>query len=165
MQGRRLIYPLKTISPKDLRIIDSRLDEIDIELEGRVVTGVRPKRPFPYTHPEVVILYTGADEELGIILDYRKLDEKSLQHLEKVFSIMYYMPQILKINSIERVGGQFHWKVVSDKGELEFYTWGRCVRVLPDGRLIVKDVNERAYHVASPEKLDSKSRILLELML
>lgn len=147
-----------------MKIIDARLDEIDLVLNGKIICGVRPRRPFPYTHPEIILLYKEG-EELGMLRNYKELDRKSRKLLEKVLSIIYYMPEIKRIYNIKRERGKYHWKVLTDKGEMEFNTWSKCIRLLPDGRLIIKDVDERVYHVKSIERLDAKSRLYLEIML
>jgi len=155
---------LKLLDPSRVRVVDARLDELDVEIDGRLYRGVRPKRPFPFSHPQIVILYSG-DEELGILRDYRRLDPKSRELLEQVLRVIYFMPRIRKVLSIRSVEGKYEWRVLTDKGELTFQTWGRCVRVLHDGRLVVRDIYSRAYLVEEPEKLDSRSRLYLSMMI
>lgn len=155
---------LKALDPSKVKVLEARLDELDVEIEGRVYRGVRPKRPFPFSYPEIVILYNG-DEELGILRDYTHLEPKSRELLDQVLRVIYFMPRIRKILNIRSVEGRYEWRVVTDKGEITFQTWGRCVRVLHDGRLIVRDIYSRAYLVEEPEKLDSRSRLYLSMMI
>lgn len=155
---------LKILEPSRVRVSEARLDEIDVEIDGKLIQGVRPRRPFPFSYPEIVILHIDK-EELGILRDYRKLDTRSRELLEKVLKVIYFMPKVRKVLNIRSVEGKYEWKVITDKGELTFYTWGRCVRVLKDGRLLVRDIYNRAYIVDEPEKLDNKSRLYLSMMI
>ena len=155
---------VKLLDPRRIRVLEARLDSIDVEVEGKVYCGVRPKRPFPHSHPEILILYCG-EEELGLLRDYRRLDAHSRELMEEVLSIMYFVPKIRKIYSIKMVKGRYEWKVLTDKGEVVFQTWSKCVRVLPNGRLTVRDVDGRVYYVERPDELDPRSRLLLSMLL
>ena len=154
---------LKILEPPRVKVLEAKLDELTIDVDGTVYSGVRPRRPFPFSHPEIVIFYRG-DEEIGLLRDYRKLDPRSRELLERVLKVIYFMPKVLKVLGIRSVEGKYEWRVVTDKGETTFYSWGRCVRVLRDGRLIIRDIYGRAYLVEEPEKLDARSRLYLSMM-
>lgn len=154
---------LKVLEPFRVRVLEARLDEMDVEIDGVAYRRVRPRRPLPFSYPEIVILYKD-NEELGILLDYRRLDPRSRELIEQVLKVVYFMPRVKKVFSIRNVEGKYEWKVVTDKGELTFYSWGRAVRVLRDGRLLIRDIYNRAYIVEDPEKLDNRSRLLLSMM-
>jgi len=155
---------LKILDPRRVHVLEARLDEVDVEIEGRVYCGVRPRRPFPYSHPEIIMFYKG-EEELGMLRDYRRLDPRSRELLERVLRIIYFMPRVKKILGVRSAKGKYEWRVVTDKGPVTFYTWSRCIRLLRDGRLLIRDIDGRVYMVENPEKLDSKSRLYLSMMM
>lgn len=155
---------LRVLDPSRVKILEARLDEVDAEIEGVVHRGVRPRRPFPFSYPEIVILYEG-DEELGLLKDYRLLDNRSRELLERVLKVVYFVPQIRRVLSVRSTEGKYEWRVVTERGEITFLTWGRAVRVLRDGRILVRDIYGRAYIVEEPEKLDSRSRLYLSMMI
>jgi hypothetical protein len=155
---------LKVLDAARVRVIEARFDELTLEVEGTVYKGVRPRRPFPFSYPEIVIFYNDK-EEIGMLRDYRELDARSRELLESVLKIVYFMPKVRKVLSIRSVEGKYEWRVVTDKGEVTFQSWGRCVRVLRDGRLLIRDIYNRAYIVEEPEKLDSRSRLYLSMMI
>lgn len=155
---------LKVLDPKKMRVTAAYLDEVNVEIDGQLIQGVRPRKPFPYSHPEIVIFYK-SNEEVGILRDYRMLDDESKSTLEKALKIVYFMPEIKRVLNIRWAQGRYEWHVVTDKGEEKFETWSRCVRVLSDGRLVIKDIYSRAYIVEHPEKLDAKSKALLTMMI
>lgn len=155
---------LKVLDPSRVRVLEAKLDEVAVEIDGVVYRGVRPRRPFPFSYPEIIIFYRD-NEELGMLRDYRKLDPRSRELLESALNIIYFMPKVRRILSIRSVEGKYEWRVVTDKGEVTFLSWGRCVRVLHDGRLVIRDIHNRAYMVEEPEKLDSRSRLYLSMMI
>ncbi|RLE88501.1 MAG: hypothetical protein DRJ67_01880 [Thermoprotei archaeon] len=164
MHADNILRELKMLDPRHVRVLEARLDEVDVEIEGRVYCGVRPRRPFPYSYPEIVIFYRD-EEELGMLRDYRKLDPRSRELLERVLRIIYFMPRVKKILGVRSAKGKYEWRVVTDKGPVTFYTWSRCIRLLRDGRLLIRDADGRVYMVEDPEKLDSKSRLYLSMMM
>jgi len=149
---------MRILDPKKIRVLNADLDTLDMEIDGVVFKGVKPRRPFPYTHPEYLILYDKDEKEIGIIRDYRKLDKRSRHLLEKVLNVIYFMPTIERILSITRSKGwKYKWKVETDKGYCEFETWGRCARLLPNGRIIITDTSGNVYQIKNIASLDSKS--------
>jgi|YelNatPaOPRAMG01_1025707.scaffolds.fasta_scaffold04859_7 hypothetical protein len=155
---------LKVLDAARVKVIEARFDELTLEIDGTVYKGVRPRRPFPFSYPEIVIFYSDK-EEIGMLRDYRELDDRSRELLESVLKVVYFMPKVRKVLSIRSVEGKYEWRVVTDKGEVTFQSWGRCVRVLRDGRLLIRDIYNRAYIVEEPEKLDSRSRLYLSMMI
>jgi hypothetical protein len=155
---------LKVLDAARVKVIEARFDELTLEIDGTVYKGVRPRRPFPFSYPEIVIFYSDK-EEIGMLRDYRELDARSRELLESVLKVVYFMPKVRKVLSIRSVEGKYEWRVVTDKGEVTFQSWGRCVRVLRDGRLLIRDIYNRAYIVEEPEKLDSRSRLYLSMMI
>ncbi len=154
---------LKVLDASRVKVVEAKFDELTLEVDGIVYKGVRPRRPFPFSYPEIVIFYRD-NEEIGMLRDYRKLDDQSRKLLESVLRVVYFMPKVYKVLSIRSVEGKYEWRVVTDKGEVTFQSWGRCVRVLRDGRLLIRDIYNRAYIVEEPEKLDSRSRLYLSMM-
>ena len=158
MSLEKWIKSLRILNPKKVKVIRAELDTIDLEIEGMVFTDVRPRRPFPYTHPEYIIFYDKDEKEIGILHDYRKLDRKSRALLEQVLNLIYFMPTIKRILSIDRSKGwKYLWRVETDKGFREFETHGRCTRLLPDGRIIITDASGNVYQIKNLNELDSKS--------
>ncbi|KYH36751.1 MAG: hypothetical protein AYL29_011220 [Candidatus Bathyarchaeota archaeon B24] len=157
---------LKAIDPKTVKVLKAGLDTVDISVNGKLYSNVIPRKPFPLSHPEVVLLCTEDGREIGVIEDCRKLDAKSRGELEKVLDVIYYIPRIKRINKIDHKEQKYVWKVEIEEGkDIEIVTWSRCVRIMPDGRIFIKDVNGHYYEVRSLSSLDLKSKILLGTMI
>ena len=98
--------------------------------------------------------------------DYRRLDEDYRKRLEKVLDTLYYVPRIRRVRGIKLERGKYVWKVVVDGGGEEVIeTWSKCVKLMPDGRLFIKDVSGRLYEVRSLAELDDRSAALLNMMI
>jgi len=158
------IKSLRLLDPKKVRIFDAFIDTINVEINGRIYCNVKPRRPFPYTHPEYIILYTEEDDEIGILPDYRKLDRKSRKHLERVLEIIYYVPKVKRINKLDTTKSKYEWEIVTDKGVINIRTWSRCTRWLPNGKLLIYDINGNVYMVENINNLDVKSRAFLDIV-
>jgi len=54
---------------------------------------------------------------------------------------------------------------VDGGGEEVIETWSKCVKLMPGGRLFIKDVNGCLYEVRSLAELDDRSAALLNMMI
>lgn len=161
MSIKEWLSKLNILDPRRVKVLSAHLDTIDLEINRKIYTNVIPKKPFPFSRPFMVIFYTSDEVEIGILKDYRKMDNRSRELLEKVLNRIYFMPIITKILKIDFSGGKYRWIVKTDKGKVEFETKGSCVRVLNNGVIIIKDIHGNVYKVENPFKLDAKSLSLL----
>jgi len=156
---------------KKLNILDP--EEVDITFEedenslklivdGKLLTGLSPSKPFPITAPNFIIFKDGDGVDVCVIKDYAQLDLESRENLQILLDKMYFIPRILKIEKIETSGDEFEWKTVTDKGPREFRTRGR-MSVIPMGkRLIITDVNDNVYEIENLPKLEARSKKVIE---
>jgi len=165
MSIREWVTKLRILDPEKVRVLSARMDTVDLEVNGTLYTNVKLKRPFPYTRPECLILYTNDDREIGILRDYRKLDKGSKELLERVLEIIYFMPKIKRIMSVNSRGGYYEWVVDTDKGVIKFKTWRSCARFLSNGKVIIKDINGNVYCVENIFRLNTKSQALLSIFI
>jgi len=157
------VAKLRILDPSRVRVVSVRTDTVDVEVDGALHAGVRPRRPFPYTHPECVILYGPGDEEIGIIRDYRRLDERSRELLERALGVIYFTPRVKRIIRVSSRGGRYEWLVETDRGVVKFETWSSCTRFLSNGKVVIKDVNGNVYCVENFFRLDKRSQLLLSI--
>ncbi|RLE66148.1 MAG: hypothetical protein DRJ34_05540 [Thermoprotei archaeon] len=158
------IKNIRLLNPKNVKIYEAYIDTINVEINGRFYYNVKPRRPFPYTHPEYIIFYTEDDKEIGILSNYRKLDRKSKKLLEKVLNIIYYIPKIKRIIKLDTTKSKYEWRIETDRGEIQIYTWSRCTRWLPNGKLLIYDVDGNVYMIENLRSLDSKSKAYLDIV-
>ncbi len=127
-------------------------------------------RTFPFSNPDEFISIRkidGKNAEIGIIENLKDFDEKTVKLIEKQLEIRYFMPRILKINSIKEEFGHTYWSVLTDKGECKFSSSsGSSGSVIHLGdRVIIKDSSENRYEIEDINKLSAKEMKKLELYL
>lgn len=152
---------IRLLNPREVKIISGGIDTVDAIIGQEEYRNVAPRRPFPLSHPEVIVFYDQEEREIGVLEDYRELDDRSRKMLEKVLNTIYYIPCIERIEKIEQKEKKYVWKIVLERaGKTEIETWSKCIKVMPDGKIYVKDVNGQIYAVDA-SKLDQKSKTLL----
>ena len=159
------IAQLRILDPKHVKVVKAEVDVVDVEICGRLYHNVKPRRPFPLTHPEYVIFFKEDDEEVGILRDYRKLDKESRAHLERVLNVIYFMPQVKRILSINTSGWTYKWLVETDKGIVNFETWSRCIRIIKGKKVIIYDIHGGVYCINDISKLDTRSLLWLSVLM
>lgn len=87
-------------------------------------------------------------------------DERKL--IEDELGRRLFVPRITKVESIVARSELFHWIVQTDAGRRSMLTArNEHPRVLPGGRLLIKDVGNDLYLVENLSRLDARSRRLL----
>lgn len=154
---------LNILDPKRVKItFDEQENAIKINIDGRILSGLIPAKPFPITYPEFIIFRDSSGVDVCIIKDYRELDEESKRNLQKVLDKIYFIPKIQRIISIETSGDEFLWDVLTDKGPRAFKTRGRMSVVLMGKRVVITDINDNVYEIEDLSLLDPKSLSELE---
>ncbi len=159
------VKKLNIIDPRKVKIVGVHLDTFDAEINGKFYCNIKPKKPFPYTRPEYLILYTQNGEEVGILRDYRRLDGKSRESLERVLNIIYFIPRVKRILGLKAEGWIYEWVIETDKGIVKFKSYSRCTRQIGPFKVLLKDVNTNVYLIEDLRRLDSKSLSLLRIVL
>jgi len=160
---KELLKILRILNPMDIVIDKDKVRGVLIlkTKQGKVYDDIVVKRPFPYSRPFFIILYTRDGKEIGVIKDYRALDPRSFKILDEELERIYFIPRILRIKSIvPKTYGVFEWHVRTDKGDIVFVTKGKSIRFLGD-KVIIKDEDGIAYLIEDLKKLDRRSIDLL----
>ena len=126
--------------------------------DGRVFEDLEPRRLFPFTAPDrFVTLMDSKENEQALINDMNALDEASRRAIEECFAEFYLIPEVTGIIHIDDKGGSFKWKVMTDRGAIEFHIRNRQSDIKQDGNiLLIRDSNDNRYRI-DITKLDAKS--------
>jgi len=158
------------------------MDRIRVTLDGVAHEEVVPRRPFPLSIPEFIIFVKtpppaqamagdaaakkGGEEpqsqEICMLKDYRELDERSRLNLQRVLEKLYFIPSVLKVERLETSGDEFEWEILTDRGPRVFHTRSRRQVINMGTRIVVIDTHDNIYHIEDVDKLDGRSRMLLE---
>ena len=124
------------------------------------------RRAFPAGEPYRYISVAGKDEkEIGMIMDIAEFPEAQRDLLKAELDRMYFMPKILRIEDVKDRFGRTTFRVKTDIGEMSFTVQDvyRSLFRLPDGRLILTDVDGNRFEITDPMALDKKSYKKIEL--
>ena len=134
---------------------------VDGESKGRV----KLIRSYPYSlKDEYICVHDIEDNEIGIIRDLKELSKDSLEAASKELQSRYYCPTVTSVKSIKERMGHFYFDVVIDGRDKSFTVRDltRNLRSAKDNILLIFDVDGNRYIIPDQEKIEQKSRRLLE---
>lgn len=143
-------------------------DEGEKTFEWRDLGRVFLQRAFPFNNPSKYISVIDADGyEYGMIKDLEDFHGDTRVLLEKALDRRYFMPEILKINSIKEQFGFSFWKVTTDRGEAEFTVKDTYKSIIKLGEelVVILDSNDSRYVIKNVSTLDPSSFKKIELYL
>lgn len=132
--------------------------------DGQVFDEVEPRRMFPITNANKYIsIVDSKGDELFIIKDLTQLDAQSRENLSTALERFYLIPKIREIKGVEEKFGLLLWKVKTDRGDFEFDIQNRHsdIKLLSNGRVLIRDSNDNRYEITNYSKLPRKSKYLL----
>ena len=138
---------------------DTYLVKIDCE-DGNCFDNLEPRRLFPHTNTEKYItLLDSTEKEIALIKDLAEINAESRKAIEDCFFDYYMIPEITEILNVEDKFGVLKWKVMTDRGEIEFSIRNRHsdIKLLGKKRLLVRDSNDNRYQVNNIADLSKKS--------
>ena len=124
---------------------------------------VRLRQCFPWSEPRLHLsLRNDEDREIAIVDDPEELDDDSRQALEQALAEAGFVLEVTRVLDIDEEVEIRQWTVETRQGRRSFQThlddWPRH---LPNGGLLIRDVGGDLYRLATPSKMDAKSRELL----
>lgn len=133
--------------------------------KGGTEQRVKLIRSYPYAlDDEYICVHNMADNEIGLIRDLKTLDETSRNAAQKELKNRYYCPTVTAVKSIKERMGHFYFEVTVDGKEKNFTVRDltRNLRFANDNALLIFDVDGNRYIIPDHEKIEHKSRRLLE---
>ena len=132
--------------------------------DGEVLDTLEPRRLFPASGLRKYITLLDDDlKEKAIIRDIDNLDEESRKAIEGCLEEYYMIPKITAMISVTEKFGVITWVCVTDRGTRSFNIKSRTsdIKLLYDGRVLVRDSNDNRYEIDNINELDKKSRQIL----
>jgi len=127
---------------------------------------VRLAQAFPVTRRRrFVFLYDRDGNELGILPELRGLDAESEQTALRELDRTYFLSRIKRIMRVEERYGLATWHVITDRGPRSFNVQSRSENIwwIGPGRVLIRDPDGNRYEIRNVDKLDARSRLLLDL--
>ena len=124
-------------------------------------------RAFPYSAPrDLVVVRDGRGRELGILAPLAQFPETDRQIILAELERRYFAPRIVSVDALHERFSQSHWRVTTDAGATRFTVQNEHanLRDLPDGTLLLIDVDGGRYRLAPRGELKPRIRRKLEAM-
>lgn len=175
-EPERISIPLTKDNAK-IRISEGGLvclDFVNHKGEQEHVDRVVIFRSFPITNPDEFLSVrepdskkAGKGKELGMIRRLTDMDEESIAAIKTELDIRYFSPEITQLLSLKSKFGYQYWSAKTTSGDISFVLTNPFVniRVLEDGRVLMKDIEGNNFVITDPAKLDAASRKFLEIYL
>ena len=137
-------------------------DTLRVIIEGdRCGRSVQVLRAFPLSAPdEHIVLRDGAGKELGIIEKLSDLDHDRRELVKIALDRQYFLPRILKINSLYERFGSAQWDVETDRGPIIISSKSiiDSLAEIGKGRYLLRDTEDNRYEIRDVEEMDEVSR-------
>ena len=134
---------------------------IDGENKGRV----KLIRTYPYTlTDEYICVHDLEDKEIGIIRNLNDLDDASRENAQKELSNRYYCPTVSTVKKVRERMGNFYFETVIDNNPKNFTVRDitKNLRFASENTLLIFDMDGNRYIIPDFDKIEEKSRRLLE---
>lgn len=168
------IYEVDKLTLLDCKKLTFRQEKsgfLTLGYEGKTYSKVDPTRLIPFISKTTYISLSYENEdkefrEIGVIKDMAELDSEQYTLLEKYLEYKYYMPEITKVYSIkDNMQGSIFVKADTTSGSKTICVrdWYQNFRILGANYLYVNDADGNKYFCSDINKLDRKSRNVLEM--
>lgn len=145
-------------SKKDFCLVDAKL------YDGTVLENLEARRLFPVSgRTKYITLLDNEGKEQAIIRDVMTLMPESRDIILECLDEYYLVPKIIRLLDVFDKKGTLKWTVETDCGIVEFQIRNRHtdIKVLFDGRVLVRDTNDNRYEIVNHNELDKHSKLLL----
>ena len=157
---------LNLLDPTTARLYHDEFDDLVLEIAGRDPEhGILVVRCFPISAGDrFIALCTRKEKEVGIVEDLAALDPDSRKALADALARAYFRPQITAVYAITEEHHIPRWQVDTDRGPrtFEIRSSRRDIRVLSQGRVLIRDADGNQYEIPNYRCLDVDSRALVE---
>lgn len=166
-EGQGILPPVPVLDPGSTRVALDERGRLTVTLAGGVrYENVRVVPAFPITRPRrFLYLFDENGEEIGLVVDPKRMDRESRNLLLDQADQAYFMPRITRIVRVEERMGIARWYVETDRGSSMFEVVSRSESVWYVGpnRVVIRDADGNRYLIEDLTALDRRSRRLAEL--
>jgi hypothetical protein len=138
---------------------------LHVEVGGKDLADLRPRRVFPIsTRSPFISFVNEKGEEVVLLRDPTGLDPESAATLTQALSKVYGFTIIRRVYEISETMGVSLWAVMTDRGfaSFEVVDRERHIRLLPNGRYLITDVDGNRFEIPCVYDLDEHSQEQIE---
>lgn len=164
---RGLVDPAR-LGPEQIRFERTAGDLVRAVLaDGTRREPVDFYRAFPFSAPDdLVAVHDAGGAELGLLAPLETFSAAARRLIDEELQRRYFAPRITAVTSLTERFGQSHWQVETEAGPARFTARNEHanLRDLPDGTLLLLDVDGNRYRLAPRSELPPRIRRRLEAM-
>jgi ATP-binding cassette, subfamily B, bacterial len=157
---------IRFLTPENCRIHLGNLGALHVTMKGEgIYGGIYTAYAFPVAYPNgfISIVQTAGDQdtEVGVIRDLSEFPESDAALVRQALARRYFVHNVQKLVSIEMQYNMLYLKVVTDKGDREFFMrWAqdRAVDFGQNGKVLI-DVDDNRYLIPDLDAMGSKERL------
>ncbi len=126
------------------------------------------KRVFPLSVPNDYLSIQASDgTEVAILTGLGSLEPESRALVEQELDRRYFTPAIETIALLRQEAGMWHFQVQTQRGPADFYVrnWRDSAQEIAPGRWQIHSVDGARFEIRDLEKIDERSRRLLDQLL
>ncbi|NLA76540.1 MAG: DUF1854 domain-containing protein [Clostridiales bacterium] len=156
---------LEFLNPADCCFYINSHGFIGMRLNETDYTRVKLTRAYPYTEPFAYIGVSDTDDkEIGMLKNAEELSAEQFSLVRRELESRYFCPVITEITSFKEKMGHFYFEVKIGEHKMNFAVKdiSRNVRTLPDGVILIFDMDGNRYSIPNLEDFDSKTRRKIE---
>ncbi|MBO5197118.1 MAG: DUF1854 domain-containing protein [Lachnospiraceae bacterium] len=155
-------HDMARFTRKDITLVDMEL------YDGRKYENLEPRRLFPISGlDKYITLLDQEGIERAIIRDVRTLPPSEREIIEGCLREYYLIPKVTCINTCEEKYGVLSIDVETDRGHavIEIRNILHGLKLLYGSRVLLRDGNDNRYEIPDLQKLDKRSRMLIDSFL
>ncbi len=138
---------------------------VDVEFySGEKMEMLEPKRLFPISGlTKYITLLDSEGNEAAIIRNVDNLMPESKKTVLRCLEEYYMIPKITRLISRSEKFRIWLWTVDTDRGvhTFEIINHLASIKILYDGRILIKDANDNRYEIPNLYELDKRSQKLI----
>lgn len=134
-------------------------------LNGEAKGRVKLIRTYPYTlTDEYICVHDLDDKEIGIIRSLNELDAESMESAQRELANRYYCPTVTTVKKVKERMGNFYFETIIDNNPKSFTVRDitKNLRFASENTLLIFDMDGNRYIIPDFDKIEEKSRHLLE---
>ena len=152
------------VNGDEVRFTRRDMCSVDAEFyDGKRIENLEPRRLFPVSGMTRYITLLDEDgKEQAIIRNIDTLMPESKKVIEACLREYYLIPKIKRLIDSTEKYGILKWTVETDRGMCSFEIRNRHsdIKMLYDGRVLVRDSNDNRYEIPDYRTLDKHSMVL-----
>ncbi len=156
---------LEFLNPADCSFSFNKNNFLVMTFKNEKKGRVKLIRSYPYSlKEEYICIRNMEDDEIGILKTLNELDASSRECCIKELENRYYCPTVTNVKSIKERMGHFYFETIIDGKTKKFTVRDitRNLRYASEDTLLIFDMDGNRYVIPDFEKIEEKSKRLLE---